>query len=148
MDIIPLFNQHGCNIRPSVGENDSYTLPGEWRHMDRLYSDCIRRDVVENPEILQVRSDDCFVVTYPKSGTMWTLEMTQLVMNDGVTTIPDPTAQHHILPFMEFKVDKKSRDSTLYDGLSMTEKMKSPRLVMSHLPVGKLTKDLFTKGCK
>ncbi|KAJ8032512.1 Sulfotransferase family cytosolic 1B member 1 [Holothuria leucospilota] len=39
---------------------------------------------------MDVRSDDIFICTYPKSGTHWMQELVHLILNDG-----DPTKLTH-----------------------------------------------------
>nr|XP_006823911.1 PREDICTED: sulfotransferase 1 family member D1-like [Saccoglossus kowalevskii] len=128
---------------------DFYSVPGEWNHDGRPYGKYVRQDIVEHPEIAKIRSDDCFVVTYPKSGTTWTLEIAHLVMNGGDTSISASTPHVIKTPFMEFKLDGiTSLKEASYDGLSIMNKLKPPRLVKSHLPVDLLPQDIYKKGCK
>nr|XP_006114832.1 sulfotransferase family cytosolic 2B member 1-like isoform X1 [Pelodiscus sinensis]XP_014424881.1 sulfotransferase family cytosolic 2B member 1-like isoform X1 [Pelodiscus sinensis] len=85
---------------------------------------------VENE--FQVRDDDVFNVTYPKSGTNWMLEILSLIRCDG-----DPGWVRSVLswdraPWVEH-----------YLGLEAALKYPSPRLLCSHLPV-----QLFPKSLK
>ncbi|XP_006038618.2 sulfotransferase family cytosolic 2B member 1-like isoform X1 [Alligator sinensis] len=72
----------------------------------------------------QVRDDDIFNVTYPKSGTNWMLEILSLIRCDG-----DPSWVRSVLnwdraPWIETKT-----------GLATALKYPPPRLLTSHLPL-------------
>uniref|UniRef100_A0A8C8SVW7 Sulfotransferase n=1 Tax=Pelusios castaneus TaxID=367368 RepID=A0A8C8SVW7_9SAUR len=72
----------------------------------------------------QVRDDDVFNVTYPKSGTNWMLEILSLIRCEG-----DPGWVRSVLnwdraPWIETQT-----------GLEAALKYPSPRLLTSHLPV-------------
>ncbi|CAM4677899.1 unnamed protein product, partial [Lepidochelys olivacea] len=90
---------------------------------------------VENE--FQVRDDDVFNVTYPKSGTNWMLEIVSLIRCDG-----DPGWVRNVLnwergPWLETHL-----------GMEVTLKYPPPRLLSSHLPVQLFPKSLQRSKAK
>nr|CAH0099007.1 unnamed protein product [Daphnia galeata] len=85
----------------------------------------------------QPRSDDVWVVTYPKCGTTWTQELVWMILNNC-----DPIGSKAPLlirsPFLEFPymipVNTVPQDHTMMLTLDKVEKMPSPRVIKSHLP--------------
>uniref|UniRef100_A0A8C3S757 Sulfotransferase n=1 Tax=Chelydra serpentina TaxID=8475 RepID=A0A8C3S757_CHESE len=77
---------------------------------------------VENE--FQVRDDDIFNVTYPKSGTHWMLEILSLIRCDG-----DPGWVHSVLNW------ERAPWVGSQKGLEAALKYPPPRLLCSHLPV-------------
>ncbi|XP_067399017.1 sulfotransferase 2B1-like isoform X2 [Emydura macquarii macquarii] len=90
---------------------------------------------VENE--FQVRDDDVFNVTYPKSGTNWMLEILSLIRCEGdpgwVRSVPN----WERAPWVEHKV-----------GLEAALKYPPPRLLCSHLPVQLFPKSLQRSEAK
>ncbi|XP_044846732.1 sulfotransferase 2B1-like [Mauremys mutica] len=85
----------------------------------------------------QVRDDDVFNITYPKSGTNWMLEILSLIRCGG-----DPGWVRSVLnweraPWVESKV-----------GLEAALKYPPPRLLCSHLPVQLFPKSLQRSKAK
>uniref|UniRef100_A0A8C8RHE7 Sulfotransferase n=1 Tax=Pelusios castaneus TaxID=367368 RepID=A0A8C8RHE7_9SAUR len=77
---------------------------------------------VENE--FQVRDDDVFNITYPKSGTNWMLEILSLIRCEG-----DPGWVRSVLNW------KRAPWVDSLPGLEAARKYPPPRLLTSHLPV-------------
>ncbi|KAM6185192.1 amine sulfotransferase-like [Rhynchocyon petersi] len=97
----------------------------------------LNHDVLENIEDFKIRDDDIFVITYPKSGSIWT---------------------SHILALINFDVHhaKTSKRNTK-ENISFFEyhycntdlgKLPSPRIFCSHLPYYLVPRGLKNKKAK
>ncbi|XP_053546629.1 sulfotransferase 2B1 [Bombina bombina] len=94
-----------------------------------------RLNFLENE--FQVRDDDVFIVTFPKSGTNWMMEILSLIRSNG-----DPTWCHD-LPIWERIPWLEARDSKI-----LIDSMSSPRFFSSHLPIQFFPKSFFTSKAK
>lgn len=96
--------------------------------------------VLQGIEDFEIKPDDVFVISYPKSGTTWTEEILSLIYNDGDVK----------------KVENKSLISRVehlevgrpFGHLCHLKKRKSPRLMATHLPYRLLPKELREAKCK
>src|SRR5205823_54666 len=77
---------------------------------------------------LDQRPDDVFVVTYPKAGTTWMLQVVHLLRNGGDQGI---LLLNRAVAWIE------------RDGIDGLKAMPSPRIIKTHLPLSLLTP---TKG--
>uniref|UniRef100_A0A8C5PU41 Sulfotransferase n=1 Tax=Leptobrachium leishanense TaxID=445787 RepID=A0A8C5PU41_9ANUR len=85
----------------------------------------------------QVLDDDVYIVTYPKSGTNWMIEILSLLKKDG-----DPTWCNDVLiwlraPWYETR-----------EGQSQIKDVLPPRVVTSHLPFHIFAKSFFKSKAK
>ncbi|XP_037941829.1 sulfotransferase 1E1-like, partial [Teleopsis dalmanni] len=94
---------------------------------------------------MEVRDDDVWLITLPKCGTTWMQELTWLVLNDFNFEIAKQEYLELRSPFLEFEID-------LYDGegsiLKNVTKLKSPRLLKTHMPLPLLPPQVWTKKPK
>ncbi|XP_067048549.1 sulfotransferase 1E1-like isoform X1 [Acropora muricata] len=81
----------------------------------------------------QTKTDDVFVVSYPKSGTTWTQEIVWQIHNEGKVSLEGIGRR---VPYLEFATVEHS-DTKKPD----FEALSSPRLIKSHL-----TADIIPKG--
>ncbi|XP_069695754.1 luciferin sulfotransferase-like isoform X2 [Periplaneta americana] len=103
-------------------------------------------------EDLEVRDDDLWIVSFPKTGTTWTQEMSWLIGHDldfegAKVPLPErfPFIDHSplfdytdVLPKIpEFKLPDFVNDSVTY-----IDKKKSPRFIKTHLPWELLPKQI------
>ncbi|XP_073432057.1 amine sulfotransferase-like isoform X2 [Dendrobates tinctorius] len=89
------------------------------------------REVIDDIEHMEIRDGDVFLVTYPKSGTIWTQQILSLIFNEGHRNGTDQIENLERVPWIEYKhqsIDFNSRPS--------------PRLFSSHLPYYLMPKDL------
>ncbi|XP_068087446.1 amine sulfotransferase-like [Hyperolius riggenbachi] len=88
-------------------------------------------EAVDAVEHMEIRDDDVFIVTYPKSGTIWMQQILNLIYyeeyRDGKLNTDNMTRS----PWIEYNLFSTSFDS-----------QPSPRLFTSHLPYYLMPKDL------
>lgn len=94
-------------------------------------------DAIDSVENMEIRDSDVFLVTYPKSGTIWTQQVINLIFNErqrnGLEDIDNMTRA----PWIEYNlynIDFNRRPS--------------PRLFTSHLPYYLMPKELRFKRAK
>ena len=108
---------------------------------------------------MELRSDDVFVVTFPKSGTTWTQEMVWCICNDyGIESAKSEILQIRV-PFIEWdhiidhldlaELGQKADDGKVKKIPSIEEMLdrKSPRIFKTHLPLYALPPKLID-SCK
>ncbi|XP_045148579.1 sulfotransferase 2B1 [Echinops telfairi] len=84
-----------------------------------------------------VRSDDIFIITYPKSGTNWMIEIVSLILKDG-----DPSWIRTV-PIWE----RAPWCETIVGAFSLPNQ-NSPRIRSSHLPIQLFNKAVFNAKAK
>ncbi|XP_007536317.1 sulfotransferase 2B1 isoform X2 [Erinaceus europaeus] len=87
--------------------------------------------------VTDVRDDDIFIVTYPKSGTHWMIEILCLILKDG-----DPSWIRSV-PIW----DRAPWCETVNSGFRKLNHS-SPRLMSSHLPIQLFPKAFFNSKAK
>uniref|UniRef100_A0A3P9LCR3 Sulfotransferase n=1 Tax=Oryzias latipes TaxID=8090 RepID=A0A3P9LCR3_ORYLA len=80
------------------------------------------KESLEYAKNFSVKDSDVFVVTYPKSGTIWMQEILPLVLSGGDLTPIQSTVNWDRVPWLELTRFAK-----------IVEKMTSPRAMVSHL---------------
>uniref|UniRef100_A0A8C9P6N3 Sulfotransferase n=1 Tax=Spermophilus dauricus TaxID=99837 RepID=A0A8C9P6N3_SPEDA len=84
-----------------------------------------------------VRDDDIFIITYPKSGTTWMIEILSLILKNG-----DPSWIRSV-PIWE----RAPWCETIISAFSLQDQT-SPRLLSSHLPIQLFPKAFFSTKAK
>uniref|UniRef100_A0A4W3GY40 Sulfotransferase n=2 Tax=Callorhinchus milii TaxID=7868 RepID=A0A4W3GY40_CALMI len=93
------------------------------------------REHLEQLELFEIRDSDVFVVTYPKSGTVWMQQIVSLINSDGDPTEVQNTQAHKRVPWIEVPP-------------SNFQLRPSPRLNVTHLPYHLVPKELKEKKGK
>ncbi|XP_047099286.1 luciferin sulfotransferase-like [Schistocerca piceifrons] len=101
-------------------------------------------DVAQRVLDFEVRPDDVWLIAYPKCGMTWCQEMIWLIMNnfDYETAYKIPLLER--TPFLEFSSLLKTLTNMGTHTMDACAKLKSPRLIKSHLPLQLLPKQLWT----
>uniref|UniRef100_O35400-2 Isoform 2 of Sulfotransferase 2B1 n=2 Tax=Mus musculus TaxID=10090 RepID=O35400-2 len=84
-----------------------------------------------------VRDDDIFIVTYPKSGTNWMIEIVCLILKDGDPSWIRSEPIWQRAPWCE----------TIISAFNVLDRP-SPRIMSSHLPIELFTKAFFSSKAK
>nr|XP_048281049.1 amine sulfotransferase-like [Myodes glareolus]XP_048281050.1 amine sulfotransferase-like [Myodes glareolus]XP_048281051.1 amine sulfotransferase-like [Myodes glareolus]XP_048281052.1 amine sulfotransferase-like [Myodes glareolus] len=97
----------------------------------------VKMNIMENTDNQEIRDDDVFIVTYPKSGTFWTQQILSLIYFEGHRNNTEyiQTTERSIF----FEYNARNVDYA---------KMPSPRIFSSHLPYYLVPKGLKNKKAK
>ncbi|EMS61660.1 Sulfotransferase 17 [Triticum urartu] len=111
----------------------------------------LRPPAVQSVKIVQeqfkARPDDILLITYPKCGTTWLKALAFTVTNrfrHAVTGDDHPLLTHHpqdLVPFLEMPYRQ-------LHPLADLEKLPSPRILSTHMPVTLLPPCVATLGCR
>ncbi|KAG9477672.1 hypothetical protein GDO78_012923, partial [Eleutherodactylus coqui] len=89
----------------------------------------------------QARDGDILIDTYPKSGTTWMQEIVDLIMHDADEQACRRAPVYERIPFIElFHLMKP--------GIEEVNRMPSPRILKSHLPVQLVPQSFWEHNCK
>ncbi|XP_060545070.1 amine sulfotransferase-like [Pantherophis guttatus] len=92
---------------------------------------------LDSLDSFEIRDDDIFIITYPKSGTIWTQNIVSLILYEGHRDGTENISLIDRAPWLEyniFHVDLPSRPS--------------PRVICSHLPYYLVPKGLQNRRAK
>ena len=81
---------------------------------------CITQEIFDSAINYKAGPGDRFVVSFPKNGTTWALNILYLLENNGVP-IPKSKNMDEFIPFLEFC------------GAEAVEKLPKPRTIKTHL---------------
>lgn len=99
--------------------------------------DFMRLDLLEAIEDFETRDSDIFIITYPKSGTIWTQNIVCLILYEGHRNGTENIPTSHRCASMEYNI---------YN-VDITQ-MPSPRVLLTHLPYYLVPKKLRAKKGK
>ncbi|RXM91371.1 Amine sulfotransferase [Acipenser ruthenus] len=99
--------------------------------------DEITPECIDSLEDFEIRDSDVFIVTYPKSGTVWTQQILTLIYAEEDADAAEFKTTYERAPWLEFQ--EKGQD---YNARP------SPRLFASHLPYYLVPKSLRNKKAK
>jgi hypothetical protein len=85
----------------------------------------------------ELRNDDIWIVSFPKSGTTWVQEIVYLIMNNCDFVKAKSATIEERIPFFDFP----------NPGVNVIKKLASPRIIKTHLPKPLLPDDV-EKKCK
>ncbi|XP_077991688.1 sulfotransferase 1B1-like [Glandiceps talaboti] len=108
-------------------------LPGQFSRDGVIFPGYVRNDVKEAVRNFECREDDVFVVTYPKSGTTWAIELVSLIMNNADTEYNLSMVQMARVPVLELAVSFAQRVKWLVTLVSKLRKWLVPKFVRQYL---------------
>ncbi|XP_071493716.1 sulfotransferase 1C4-like [Diadema antillarum] len=117
------------------------------------YPNVVLDSSIEAIRSFEVRSDDVWVLTFPKSGTHWMIEIVSLILTDGYPGMVNRTLHSsgaeminmdQTFPRTLDEMDTVKMDMTPF--LKTIEKAPSPRVILTHLRLNRLPKDLIKKA--
>ncbi|KAM5165191.1 amine sulfotransferase-like [Mantella aurantiaca] len=109
-----------------------------FKHKDiYFHSGVTTPEIIDSLEHMEIRDSDVFLVTYPKSGTIWTQQVLNLIFHEGKRNGSEDINNMTRAPWIEYN---------LYN--IDFNKRPSPRLFTSHLPDYLMPKDLKFKRAK
>ena len=114
-------------------ENDLY--------MPRMFEQKLK--IIKNFEL---REDDIWIVTYPKSGTTWTQELVWTLVNDvDIGKIKMPLFLRS--PWIDCLPPFMNENGDIVDSVDYISNMKERRIIKTHLPMEFLPENILEK-CK
>ncbi|XP_055529166.1 luciferin sulfotransferase-like [Wyeomyia smithii] len=90
----------------------------------------------------EVKNDDVWIASYPKSGTTWVQEMVWLICNDLDFDKARATVIRDRSPFLEVSTIFDIEEET--SSFAYTSETPSPRFIKTHLPVALLPPKIWT----
>ena len=150
IEVHDLSEQESARLRSSfdsiVNYNQAYvrTEPG------KCLLPCAYAKYKDRIKCLEIRPDDIVLLTYPKCGTHWMIELITLLKNDFdfEKTQAVPLLQKAMGIDLSFLLDVLREEQSPVDQIMEDmEKLESPRLIVSHLPFCLLPGDLID-NCK
>ncbi|XP_075801826.1 amine sulfotransferase-like isoform X1 [Microtus pennsylvanicus] len=103
-----------------MDNQDEYLLNFRGYNFERTL---VKMNIVENMDDQEIRDDDVFLVTYPKSGTVWTQQILSLIYFEGHRNNTENIQTMDRAPFFEYNIHNVD-----------FAKMPSPRIFSTHLP--------------
>nr|XP_056712368.1 amine sulfotransferase-like [Euleptes europaea] len=99
--------------------------------------DLVTAEYIDSLEDFEIRDSDVFLVTFPKSGTVWTQNILSLIYHEGHRDGTEDTDLMDRVPWLEYNIRSM-------DYISRP----SPRLFAAHLPYYLVPKGLRNKRAK
>ncbi|XP_055074239.2 amine sulfotransferase [Misgurnus anguillicaudatus] len=109
-----------------------FTYKGMVFPIDETY--VVTTDFIDSLKDFKIRDDDLYLVTFPKSGTVWTQRILTLIFEEDFPDKVNETT-YELVPWLEFP--EKGKDY---------ESRPSPRLYSSHLHEHMVPNELQDKG--
>ncbi|KAM7340279.1 hypothetical protein ACRRTK_000894 [Alexandromys fortis] len=96
-----------------------------------------KREILENRDKFVIRDEDTVILTYPKSGTHWLIEIVCLIQTKGNPKWIQSVPIWERSPWMETQL-----------GYPIIINKEGPRLITSHLPFHLFPKSVFSSKAK
>ncbi|XP_019640048.1 PREDICTED: sulfotransferase family cytosolic 1B member 1-like [Branchiostoma belcheri] len=106
----------------------SYKKPGIV-HDGVRYPRQVTREILEAMKTFQTRDDDIAIVSYPKTGTNWTLEIVTHILQAAGRSAAN--SDEHLIGKLEFHYPENPHPSYV-----LLEDAPSPRVILTHLKPG------------
>ncbi|XP_030853866.1 sulfotransferase 1C4-like [Strongylocentrotus purpuratus] len=125
-----------------------YRLRHEFKGV--MYPNFVLDSSIKRLRTFPVRSDDVWLLSFPKAGTHWMMEIVGLILSDG-----DPDQINRSLysstpeminmdqPFPATREDEKIHPVNMSPFLDVVERAPSPRVMLDHLTLDLLPEDIL-----
>ncbi|XP_030853180.1 estrogen sulfotransferase Ste2-like [Strongylocentrotus purpuratus] len=130
-----------------LDEKPYIMAPHEYKGIQ--YPGVVLPSSIDAMETFEVRPDDVFVVTFPKSGTHWLMEITGLVLTDGYPENINRSTwgciemiNIHAIQLPKTRAEELANPVKMTPMLDEIVKAPSPRLMRSHLQLKNLPPNL------
>ncbi|XP_071481833.1 sulfotransferase 1A1-like [Diadema antillarum] len=128
--------------------NGTTPAPRQNTYKGIVFPPLMKPEIIEGVQSMKFHPDDIIIVTSPKSGTHWMVETVGLLLADGVwENVRRASMKHHLEGGMCNKDTLKS-SSPIRPFYRELEKMDSPRVMTSHLPLHLLPPGIFEAKAK
>ncbi|OCT80324.1 amine sulfotransferase [Xenopus laevis] len=117
-----------------VNETDPFMFKYRGVYFQTEYTSPQKIDSIQD---FKVKDSDVFLVTFPKTGTIWTQQILSLIFNEGHRNGTETVATNYRVPWIEYNIKNVDYDNR-----------PSPRLFSSHLPYYLVPKDLRNRKGK
>ncbi|XP_071812061.1 sulfotransferase 1C2-like [Apostichopus japonicus] len=137
------------STKPSLWSTlPDYVKEVTYDYEGHVFQKMISRSYIPDIMNFQVRPDDIFLITFPKSGTTWVQHIVCLILEDGTTS----SVQNHLFqkaPFLEMPQSFCKETAEQPPGMYEVAKEKpSPRFMKTQLPMEFLPREIEEKKPK
>ncbi|XP_018419351.1 PREDICTED: amine sulfotransferase-like [Nanorana parkeri] len=101
--------------------------------------DMMSTEFIDSLKDFKIRDDDVFLITYPKSGTIWTQQILSLICSEGHRNGTEKIDTNDRVPWLEFRTINAYEDYNIRP---------SPRMFVSHLSETFVPRGLKNKKAK
>ncbi|XP_071498517.1 sulfotransferase 1B1-like [Diadema antillarum] len=108
---------------------------------------------IEGVKFLEVRPDDVFIITFPKSGTHWVAEIVGLIISDGYSEKVDRSLFSGSIEMIDMdeelpktREEEEQNPPKLTPFIDIIRKAPSPRTILSHLRRDRFPPDMLKKA--
>ncbi|XP_055852810.1 sulfotransferase 1 family member D1-like [Episyrphus balteatus] len=129
-EVMKVFSKNNENLPIEFDCNKRFTILQTW----------CKEKYLQQIEDFEVRKDDIWVVSQPKSGTTWMIELVWLLHSNFDYETALKIAQEVRVPYLELNAIVPNQPNSI----DLIDKMASPRIIKSHLPIHLLPKGLWT----
>ncbi|XP_069582293.1 amine sulfotransferase-like isoform X2 [Ranitomeya imitator] len=106
-----------------------------------FFKEFMKPEFINSLQDFEIREDDVFMITYPKSGTIWTQQILSLIFSEGYRNGTEQIETSERVPWIEFQAFSKDGN---YDHNSRPP----PRLFASHLSYQFVPRELKNRKAK
>ncbi|XP_063297345.1 amine sulfotransferase-like [Pelobates fuscus] len=122
----------------SLEELNDYANPNVFQYKGiYFHNEYTTPEMIDSLEHLEIRDSDVFLVTFPKSGTVWTQQVLSLILNEGHRNGVEALNNIDRAPWIEYNLNNVNFDTR-----------PDPRLFSSHLPYHLMPRDLRNRRGK
>ncbi|XP_072182183.1 sulfotransferase 1A1-like [Diadema setosum] len=128
-------------------------IRGQHEYDGICYSNIVLDSSIEALKSFDVSPDDVWVVTYPKAGTHWMLEIVGLILSDGYPEKIDRSSSSTLIEMIDLdqklpdtKEEEEQNPPDMTPFIEKIKKAPSPRVIQTHLRLKYMPQDLLKKA--